>query len=134
MKPVTEFPAHRWARLKKDVRCLLRRGAWYPVVSQDGAGTVVLAVRDLTVSVPLSYLELTDARPNRWTVVTRPSDAHMLPESWGPLYAVCPNCANRAALTRPADRMACQRCGQTFEVAWDEPYMGAGQEAKRLSG
>jgi len=122
-KHSTELPHQRWARLREDMRSLLRRGAWYRVVAQDGPSAVLLAVRHLRVSFPLTYLEFSDTRPRRWTVVPRPRDGEMLPESWGPFYAVCPNCADRARVSGARDKMRCHRCGRTFEVAWDERYL-----------
>src|SRR6266702_3200937 len=80
-QPLDTLSVERWARLREDLRrCELRRGAWYPVLSvaQDEA---VLVVRRRGVIIPLAYLEITHARPNRWTFLSREG------------YAVCPNCA-----------------------------------------
>lgn len=105
-----------WARLRDDVRGLLRRGAWYSILSPDGKQAAVITIGDITVSIPLSCLEITTTRPDRWTVVPRPSDAYMLPDSWGPTYAVCPNCADRRPLGRPGRKMRCSHCKETFEI------------------
>ncbi|HEU5259790.1 MAG TPA: hypothetical protein VFU41_00055 [Gemmatimonadales bacterium] len=83
----------------------------------------ILEVDNAVVRVARSYLETTDTRPNRWTIVLRPGDAEMLPESWGYFYAVCPNCAARAPVGRPSGEKRCTRCDQSFAVAWDERYL-----------
>ena len=53
----------------------------------------------------------------------RPQHADKLPESWGYFYVVCPNCAARAPVGRPAGEKRCTRCEQSFAVAWDERYL-----------
>jgi len=108
--------------LRQDVQCALRRGAWYQVV-RLGPDEAVLDVDNAAVRVARSYVEITDTRPNRWTIVPRPRDAEMLPESWGDFYAVCPNCAARTPVDRPPGEKRCTRCDQSFGVAWDERYL-----------
>jgi len=61
----------RWARLRRDIQCVLRRGAWYAVRSV-GPDEAVLEVDNAAVRVPRDSLEITETRPNRWTVVPRP--------------------------------------------------------------
>ena len=101
---------------------MLRRGAWYRVLS-TGADDVVLDVDNASLHVPRDSVEITDKRPDRWTIVPRPREAEMLPESWGYFYVVCPNCAARAPVGRPSREKRCTRCDQAFEVAWDEHYL-----------
>src|SRR5205823_13946317 len=60
-------PAERWARLVVDVKCPLRRGAWYPVLSAGPEETVVV-VRDRAVILPHHCLEITNTRPSQWAV------------------------------------------------------------------
>lgn len=96
----------RWARLAGGVLHPLRSGAWYPVLSVDGT-EVVLAVHQKSVSVPIARLEIVDARPDQWTLVTR---------EWGAPYLVCPNCAERVPLVAPAERLGCPRCDGWFAV------------------
>ena len=117
-----EATAQRWARLRQDVQCALRRGAWYRVVSL-GPDEAVLDVDNTVVRVARSYLETTDTRPNRWTIVARPRHAEVLPEAWGYFYVVCPNCAARAPVGRPSGEKRCTRCDQSFAVAWAERYL-----------
>ena len=112
----------RWARLRQDVQSVLRRGAWYRVRSL-GPEEAVLEVDNAAVRIPRDALEITETRPNRWTIVPRPRDADKLPESWGYFYVVCPNCAARAPVGRPSGEKRCTRCEQSFAVAWDERYL-----------
>jgi hypothetical protein len=89
------------------LKCTLRRGAWYSVLSA-GPEEAVLLVRDKPVILPRSHLEIVSTRPNKWTVVPRES---------GEAYAVCPNCAERVTLLRPLSAsLACARCKGVFSV------------------
>jgi len=108
--------------LRRDTQSVLRRGAWY-LVRTLGPDEAVLEVDNATVRVPRDSLEITETRPNRWTIVPRPQSADKLPESWGYFYVVCPNCAARAPVGRPAGEKRCTRCEQSFAVAWDERYL-----------
>ncbi|HKW42355.1 MAG TPA: hypothetical protein VJN39_13985 [Gemmatimonadales bacterium] len=123
--PSTPPGPARWARLRRNVRSVLRRGAWYRVLSL-GAEEAVLDVDNASVRVLLDDLEVTGTRPSRWTIVPRPRDAEKVPEAWGEFYAVCPNCAARAPVGRPPGEKRCTRCEQSFEVAWDENYLKDG--------
>ena len=107
----------RWARIRDGVCCRLRRGAWYPVLSA-GSHSVVLDVRGMSVSVHHGYLVLTVARPTGWSIVRRPPDSGLMPESWGAWYAVCPGCAAREPVGQVAGAMACRRCDQSFPIDW----------------
>jgi len=120
--PTPAAAGPRWARLRQDIPCALRRGAWY-VVRSLGPDEAVLEVDNAAVRVPRDSLEITETRPNRWTIVPRPAAAEKLPESWGYFYVVCPNCAARAPVGRPSGEKRCTRCEQAFAVAWDERYL-----------
>jgi hypothetical protein len=104
---------------------VLRRGAWYRVLSL-GAEEAVVDVDNAPVRIARKDLEVTETRPSRWTIVARPRDAEKVPESWGEFYAVCPNCAARAPVGRPPGQKRCTRCEQAFDVAWDERYLKDG--------
>jgi len=58
---------------------------------------------------PRSQLEIVDVRPSRWSVV---------PREWmlGGPYAVCPNCAERVALSRTPEPVRCARCNGVFTI------------------
>ncbi|HUL49870.1 MAG TPA: response regulator [Gemmatimonadales bacterium] len=96
----------QWARLAGGVLHPLRSGAWYPVLSVN-RDEIVIAVHQKSIGVPRARLELVDARPERWTLVTR---------EWGAPYLVCPNCAERVPFAAPAERMGCPRCDGWFAV------------------
>jgi len=119
------MPQAQWARLQTDVKCTLRRGAWYRILKLTSADAVV-DVKGKPVSIPRGTLQLSSTPGARWTVVPRPKGALRLPAAWGPKYAVCPNCRNRASLKGDPARMRCDRCNGLFEVAWNEPYLAAG--------
>ena len=121
MASTPQVPA-RWARLRRDTGNVLRRGAWYRVLSL-GAEEAVVDVDNAPVRIARKDLEVTETRPSRWTIVARPRDAEKVPESWGEFYAVCPNCAARAPVGRPPGQKRCTRCEQAFDVAWDERYL-----------
>jgi hypothetical protein len=109
----------QWARVRGDVNCHVRRGAWYEVLrlTPDEA---VLEVESRPFSVPRSSLQIVPLRPKRWSVVPRPSDAVMVPLSWGSQYGVCPGCRGRAPLNGRPTEIRCARCGGVFAVAWDD--------------
>ncbi len=119
------LPGRRWARLRRDIQSVLRRGAWY-VVRSFGSSEVVLEVENAPVRVPADDVELSETPPSRWTIVPRPREAANLPESWGFFYVVCPNCAARAPVGRPSSEKRCTRCERSFPVAWDERYLRPG--------
>lgn len=105
----------RWARLRDNSRCGVRRGAWYLVLSA-GPDEVVLQVNRAALVLPRSHFEVTDQRPTRWSVIERPADTVMLPTSWGARYAVCPQCAERRPVSQAPGQMRCPRCKQTFDT------------------
>ena len=108
----------QWARLNTDVDVKVRRGAWYRILKL-GPLEVVLDVRGKQVPVPRPFLEIEPRPPMKWAVVRRPSRAARLPASWGSVYAVCPNCRERAKLEGRPVTLRCVRCNGSFAVAWD---------------
>lgn len=116
------MPSFQWVRLKANVKSPLRRGAWYRILKLSSMEAVV-DVKGKPVSVPRADLQLSSAPALRWTVVPAPSHAPRFPTTWGPKYAVCPNCRDRARLEGAPTSMRCQRCNGLFEVAWDERYL-----------
>src|SRR5437016_3597204 len=87
--------AFQWARLKADVKSPLRRGAWYRILKLTPADAI-LDVRGKPVSVRRGDLQLSPTPALRWSVVASPKNSPRFPTSWGPRYAVCPNCRERA--------------------------------------
>ena len=112
----------KWGRLQVNVTCALRRGAWYRV-ARLAPLQAILDVNRRPLAVPHYMLEVVSRPPTRWSVVPRPKRAGELPADWGPHYAVCPSCRERAALRGRPRRLACARCHGDFEVAWDEAYL-----------
>ena len=114
----------QWARVKGDVNCGLRRGAWYRLVSATATeGLIEVRMGPPTttpkrVSVPRTSLEFAADPPSAWSVVARPPDARALPAAWGDQYAVCPNCRTRAPVTENDRSLRCQKCNGLFNVAW----------------
>lgn len=121
MRP-TEHSPHAWARLRVDVNCALRRGAWYRVVrlTRDRA---VLDVTDERVPVARRLVQTVYQEPRRWTVVPLPRDAVNVPAEWGTRYTVCPACQARAPIADFPPEMACPQCRGVFAIAWDEHYL-----------
>ncbi|HKW40227.1 MAG TPA: hypothetical protein VJN39_03165 [Gemmatimonadales bacterium] len=114
----------QWGRLQVDVTCALRRGAWYRVAGVAPL-EAILDVNRKPLKVPHYLIQIVSKPPTRWSVVPRPERAGELPTAWGPHYAVCPSCRERAALRGRPRRLACNRCHGDFEVAWDEEYLTA---------
>ncbi|MGH7568429.1 MAG: hypothetical protein ACREL9_05585 [Gemmatimonadales bacterium] len=110
-----------WARLRGEVDVQLRRGGWYRVVRETPL-EAVLDANGRQVNVPKSFLQIVSARPEVWTVVPRPPRSGRLPMTWGPRYAVCPNCRARAPLGKPVPSMRCPTCNGVFEIGWGDGY------------
>ncbi|HZI22282.1 MAG TPA: hypothetical protein VFD76_07180 [Gemmatimonadales bacterium] len=119
--PVQELQL-AWARLRVEVDCGLRRGAWYRV-TRFTPSELFLDVQRYPMPVPRRFLEVMMGRPLRWSVVSRPPDPSKLPADLGAPYAVCPVCRARAPLRGRPAKMACPRCQGMFAVAWDERYL-----------
>lgn len=68
----------QWARVRGDLNCHVRRGAWYEVLCL-AADEAILEVVNRPFSVPRSSLQIVPLRPHQWSVVARPSDAVMVP-------------------------------------------------------
>ena len=115
----------QWARLQSDVKCRLRRGAWYRVAELTLA-EATLEVNRVPVPVPRTSLKIVSSPPHYWTIVMRPCDAKSLPVLWGDKYAVCPGCRNRTQLKGAPQSMRCARCDRTYRVAWEEWFIGVG--------
>jgi hypothetical protein len=114
--------APQWARVRTDVNCHVRRGAWYEVVRLTAEEAVLNVSPERILSVNRASVQIVPVRPRRWSIVPRPRDAVDLPLSWGSRYAVCPSCSTRRALTGQPAELACPKCGGVFAVAWDDPF------------
>ena len=118
----TEGPAQVWARLRVDVNCGLRRGAWYRVVRLT-RDKVFLDVTRECVPVGRRLLQTVFQHPTRWTIVPLPQDAANVPPEWGTRYAVCPACHARAPIRDFPPDMRCPQCRGVFTIGWDEHYL-----------
>jgi len=116
-------PKRYWARLRVDVDCPLRRGAWYPV-ERLRPTQVTLEVLGATVSVARQSLDIVSAPPRRWSVVPRPKNPGLFPGVVR--YGVCPNCRARVPLTEQPVILRCTRCDEVFDIAWEEQYFLSG--------
>jgi len=83
----------------------LRRGAWYPVVEDNGQSWVVVDVHHVEVRVPKDNLELRQERPKAWSVVHEP-------------HLVCPACHARCHMSGQPKDAKCLECGNNFTVDW----------------
>jgi len=115
-------PAFQWARIQVDAKIPIRRGAWYRILKLTSM-EATLNVKGKPVQVPRGQLQLAAEPVLRWTVVPAPRSSPRFPSTWGPKYAVCPSCRERAPLVDHPNAMRCHRCNNLFDVAWDERYL-----------
>jgi len=124
------MPELSWARVKTDLHLGLRRGAWYRVIRETGS-QVILDVDHQPTTILREYLEFVSVRPDRWTIVERPSDVAGVAAGWGQSYGVCPHCTHRAPLVHPVVEARCSKCGGTFLIDWSAPHL-AGEGGRQL--
>src|SRR5881296_3498813 len=105
MEPTRDTLPGAWARLKQDVNCGLRRGAWYRVVGLTPEEAVLQVPRRERVRVPRRFLQTLFVRPRHWTVVPRLA---------------------QAPITGYSIDMRCPKCNGLFGIAWEERYLTAG--------
>ena len=111
----------QWARLRPDQHQPIRHGAWYRVVRLTPL-EAVLDINGKPLGVPRPALQIVTSAPTRWAVVARSAmTGGRLPTSWGPRYAVCPQCRTRSRLQPQAASMQCPKCKGYFDVGWDDP-------------
>jgi hypothetical protein len=99
----------------------LRRGTWYPVVSNDMPDRVSLRVGPEQVDVPRNLLEIRDKRPVHFSVVSRvskPGPGGIEAHHPGKHYLVCPDCDHRNAFFGQPAEAICKECGYRGEIAW----------------
>lgn len=119
------MPPTKWARVCRSEAHGLRRGAWYPVVSESNDSLVILDVNKENRPANRSNLEIRDEKPEIWSVVRREPDQEAAQrashKSLGPVYGVCPSCRNRILMTTRQDTYSCPECGVEHPVDWDHP-------------
>jgi hypothetical protein len=115
----------KWARVSQSEAFGLRRGAWYPVVSDGSSQLVVLDVNKSIRPVNRVHLEFRDERPMTWSVVRREPTERAAQvataKALGPMYGVCPRCRYRAAVPEQEALHTCPACTASAEVDWDHP-------------
>ena len=116
------MPDLSWARVKTDLHLGLRRGAWYRVIRETNS-QVILDVDHRPATILREYLEFVSVRPDRWTIVERPSNVAGAAVAWGQSYGVCPHCTHRAPLVHPVVEAHCSKCGGSFLIDWSAPYL-----------
>jgi hypothetical protein len=119
MSPPEGHDQAQWARPRADVNRGLRRGAWYRVLDVTSQ-TVTIDVNHTAQTVPREGVEIVTTPPQRWSVVSRPSDAVRVPVDWGDWYALCPTCRNRTPIKGHSPTLRCPRCAGLFQIAWEE--------------
>jgi hypothetical protein len=107
----------QWARVQGDAPLPLRRGAWYRILKLTSM-EATLNVRGKPLPVPRGQLQLSSEPVLQWAVVPAPRSSARFPSTWGPRYAVCPSCRERAPLVDHPTSMRCHRCNNLFDVAW----------------
>ncbi len=113
-----------WARVRPKTGLRLRRGAWYPVLTDDRTKNVEIDVAEHAVAVPREQVQIRRHRPERFSVVVKSSDdpnrVKGTPEDLGLRYAVCPASHSRVRLSGHPNFLVCPDCGHRYPVAWDD--------------
>ena len=113
-----------WARVRPPGAYSLRRGAWYPVVEDNGDSEVVLNLHARIVVIPRRNLELRRHRPTCFSVVMRtpedPNPVRGTPMDLGLTYAVCPLSSSRVRIAGHPEILECPDCGYQFPLSWDD--------------
>lgn len=114
----------QWARVRQAGAHGLRRGAWYPVVNASKPTIVFLDVNRHNVAMDRTLLDISDAPPQRWSVVSLAEPVAARRADWVDLdvtYGVCPGCRARANLPIGATHAHCGHCGGEFAIDWGNP-------------
>lgn len=114
---------HLYARCRADTADILRRGAWYPVLSRTDGGGVIVDMGDRHVFLSEAQVHLRTTPPDHWCVVRRSDVFRDRSPGGGPVpgrYAVCPACRHRQDIDdgRPAE-LDCDRCRTRAPVDYD---------------
>src|SRR5207247_6352054 len=105
----------QWARVRGDMNFGARRGAWHEVVRVT-AEEAVIQIGERSLSIQRDSVQIVPVRPQRWSVVPRPSDSINMPMSWGSKYAVCSACGAGAPPKGQPQDMQCGRCGSVVPL------------------
>jgi hypothetical protein len=92
------------------------------VVNDSNPKIVILDVLKNNVPVPRDSLDLSDQKPERWTIVkfnpSGPIPPRIQQKDLPLTYAVCPYCRARAELAEGVHTLTCPECNKTSEVDW----------------
>ncbi len=126
--------SEKWARLREDVYCGLRRGAWYRILFA-GHEYVAVDVERERLLIPREVLEFAAERPAVWAVVLHSRESVSFPPRYGRNFAVCPNCRSRQVPIGRPNMLRCQQCNGLFEVGWQHPIVVSGtrQESRAIA-
>ena len=97
----------------------LRRGEWYKVLEDQGAGWLVLDVNEVQVRITRDHLLVRRSQPKTWSVV-RLTPAEAGGDEAQRLYLVCPSCHTRQPATGQPKERECPKCGKTYPVDWSD--------------
>jgi hypothetical protein len=115
----------RWGRVRAPGAAVLRRGAWYPVVSTNIPKRIVLDTGDREVALHKDLVDLREDRPARFSVVqktdTDRNPAAGTPWDIGLEYAVCPMCRERVDAPQADATLECTACYYRGQIDWDHP-------------
>ncbi len=114
-----------WARVKPPGAYSLRRGAWYPILENNGdEAEIVLDLRYRTVVIPRVNIDVRTERPTCFSVVVRephdPNPVKGTPQDLGLSYAVCPLSHTRVRLSGHPEVLECPECGYQYPIEWDD--------------
>lgn len=113
-----------WARARPSGAENLRRGAWYPVLSDTQQNQIVVGTARCNVTVARDSMELRAYRPVGFSVVFKlPHDHNPVagtPLDLGHVYCVCPWSGSRVRLVDFPDEARCPNCGFAGPVLWDD--------------
>src|SRR2546428_12703714 len=98
--------APQWARVRGEVNCHVRRGAWYEVLRVTPED-VILDVNRQPVRLERAALEIVPLRPPRRSAAGRPPDPLLPAESRGARYLVAPGRRPRQALLAQPAPLPC---------------------------
>jgi hypothetical protein len=124
------MPDQGWARGSGDFaeQRGLRRGEWYKVLEDHGAGWLLLDVNDVQVRITREYLVVRRSQPKAWSVVRlSPEQAAVEAKKRGHpsenahlMYLVCPGCHTRHHLNGKPKETECPNCRKTYPVDWSD--------------
>ena len=114
-----------WGRVRAPGAAVLRRGAWYPVVSTNLPNRVVLDAGRREIALHKELVDLRPDRPARFSIVNKTdtdrNPAAGTPSDIGLEYAVCPVCRERIAMAVHDPTLECTACYFRGPVDWEHP-------------